>query len=122
MVGGFIGVFLITMVLMVAIDFIWLGTAGLYALKMLENIQGSPVRMRLWAAAVVYVALAYLVLQAKSVWQAAGFGAAAYATYDFTSLATLKGYDWRLAVADTVWGGVLLASVWTVLEKFGIRS
>ena len=121
MLGGAIGVFLLTMVLLMAVDILWLSTAGVYALGMLEKIQGSPVRMRLWSAGVVYVALAYLVLQAKSVWQAAGFGAAAYATYDFTSLATLKGYDWRLAVADTVWGGILLAAVWAILERMGWR-
>lgn len=111
--------FLATILILMAIDAPWLLTGGQMSLKMLEKIQGSPVTMRLWAAGVVYLALAYLVLQAKTVWQAVGFGAAAYAVYDYTSLATLKGYDWRMALADTVWGGVLFGVTWSVLRWMG---
>jgi uncharacterized membrane protein len=111
--------FILTMVLLVIVDMLWLGTVGRISLKMLEKIQGAAVKMRFWAAAVVYVALAYLVLEAKSVYQAAGIGAAAYAVYDFTSLATLTGYDWRLAIADTVWGGVLFSVVWMIIRPMG---
>ena len=110
--------YIITILLLVAVDLVWLMTAGRLSLKMLEKIQGSPVVMRLWAAAVVYVAMSYLVIGAKSLWQAVGIGAASYAVYDFTSLATLKGYDWRLAVADTVWGGILFGVVWQIRRTF----
>jgi uncharacterized membrane protein len=108
--------FFITMVMLVLVDMIWLGTVGLISLKMLEKIQGSAVTMRFWAAAIVYVALAYLVLEAKTIYQAAGIGAASYAVYDFTNLATLEKYDWRLAIADTVWGGVLFSIVWKIMN------
>lgn len=109
--------FILTMVLLVIVDMLWLGTVGRISLKMLEKIQGAAVKMRFWAAVVVYVALAYLVLEAKSVYQAAGIGAAAYAVYDFTSLATFTGYDWRLAVADTIWGSVLFSVVWKIINE-----
>ena len=106
--------FITVIVLLVGVDLIWLLTAGRLSLKMLEKIQGSPVVMRFWAAAVVYVALAYLVLQAKNLWQAIGIGSATYAVYDFTSLATLIDYDWRIAIADTIWGGILFGTVWKI--------
>lgn len=35
------------------------------------------------------------------------FGFFAYATYDLTNLATLKGFTWRVAVVDIVWGSFL---------------
>ena len=67
--------------------------------------------MRLdWRAAVpVYLATAFLVTRARSTLEAAWIGAATYAVYDFTNLATLANYDLKFAIADTVWGGVLFA-------------
>ena len=35
------------------------------------------------------------------------FGFAAYATYDLTNLAVMRGYTWSLAFADMFWGGIL---------------
>jgi uncharacterized membrane protein len=36
--------------------------------------------------------------------------------YDFTNYALLKDYDFRFAVADTVWGGVLFSMVHSVMK------
>lgn len=110
----------IAIVVLVVIDSVWLLTAGQYALAMTQRIQGSPVIMNLGAALVVYVALAYLVWQVKSVQEAGLLGAAVYAVYDFTSLAILKKYELGMAIADTLWGGVLFAAVFSVLQYFKI--
>lgn len=34
-------------------------------------------------------------------------GAMAYGTYEFTNLATLKGWTWRMVATDLVWGSLL---------------
>lgn len=44
-------------------------------------------------------------------------GAMAYGTYEFTNLATLKGWTWRMVATDLIWGTVLtgvsaVAGVW----------
>lgn len=111
---------MVAMVVFVLIDSVWLLTAGQYALAMTQRIQGSIVVMNLAAAFVVYIALGYLVYQVKSVQEAGLLGAAVYAVYDFTSLAILKKYEWTMAVADTVWGSVLFAAVFSVLKYFHI--
>jgi uncharacterized membrane protein len=94
---------------------IWLGTAGKYALTMHEKIQGVPVVFRYGAAAIVYVALAYLLSYAKTALNAFYIGLSAYAVYDFTNYALLKNYDIRFALADTIWGGILFSAVF--MEK-----
>jgi len=111
----------VAIIVLVVIDSVWLLTAGRYALAMTQRIQGSPVVMNLGAALVVYVALAYLVWQVKSVQEAALMGAAVYAVYDFTSLTILKKYELGMAVADTVWGGVLFAGVYSVLQYLKVN-
>jgi len=110
----------VAIVALVLIDSVWLLTAGRYALAMTQRIQGSPVVMNLGAALVVYVALGYLVWQVNSVQEAALMGAAVYAVYDFTSLTILKKYELGMAVADTVWGAVLFAGVYSVLQYFKV--
>jgi len=117
-----IGKVLVAILLLILVDAVWLGTVGQYALAMTARIQGSAVAFRFGAAAVVYVALALLVLQASSASQAALIGAATYAVYDFTSYTLLKDYDVRIAVADTLWGGALFAIVYTVMDRAGVLT
>lgn len=106
---------LLSILLFVVTDMIWLGTAGKYALTMHEKIQGVPVVFRYGAAAIVYVALAYLLSYAKTALNAFYIGLSAYAVYDFTNYALLKNYDIRFALADTIWGGILFSAVF--MEK-----
>ena len=41
-------------------------------------------------------------------------GAMAYGTYEFTNLATLKGWHWQMVVVDVTWGAVLTGvSAWS---------
>jgi uncharacterized membrane protein len=67
---------------------------------------------------VVYAALAYLLLKAKSAEEAFWLGASTYAVYDFTVLAVFKDYPLYLAVGDTLWGGTLFAIVYTLKSFF----
>lgn len=108
--------------LLIAVDTIYLSTVGRYATAMFAKIQGSPVRFNYLAAVIVYLALAYLLTRPfVDSWKTAmGLGAAVYAVYDFTNLATLEDYSVQFAMIDTVWGGVLFAAahfLYKVLEE-----
>jgi len=109
------------MVVLALVDAVWLLSAGQYALKMTERIQGSPVQFGIIAAIVVYIALAYLVYQVKTPVEAGLLGAATYAVYDFTSLAILKKYEVGIAIADTVWGSILFATTFSILKYFKLH-
>jgi uncharacterized membrane protein len=111
-----LGQIVAAIIALIAIDSLWLFTFGQYSLQMTERIQTSPVLFNLLAAVVVYIALTYLVFQVNSVMEAALMGSAVYAVYDFTNLALLKKYEIGVAVADTIWGGVLFASVFSILK------
>lgn len=96
-----------TAAIIVLVDMFWLLTGGIYARKMTERIQGSPLQMRWIALPVVYLFLAYMLLQTTSNKQAFMYGVSIYAVYDFTNYALLDQYDWKFAIADSLWGGVL---------------
>ena len=104
-------------IILLVVDIPWLTVSSSYFGPMLQRIQGSPLELRYLPALVVYVALAYLVLQVKTTLQAFYTGAAVYAVYDFTNLATIKKYDLSFAIADTLWGGVLFALTHFILKK-----
>ena len=114
--------FLIALVLIPLLDAPWLYYQSAAAKGMLESVQGGrPLSMRLWPAVVVYVALAYLLLQQTSVQGAFLSGAAVYAVYDFTNLSLLKDYTLQFAVMDSLWGGVLFAAAYWVLQKLKLE-
>jgi uncharacterized membrane protein len=99
------------------VDIFWLATGGIYARKMTELIQGQPIQMRFVSAVIVYLFLAYMLLQTKSAKEAFLYGVSIYGVYDFTNHAILQQYDWKFAIADTLWGGVLF-----VLARHLLRS
>lgn len=95
--------------LLVIVDLPWLFATSGWSTGILRRVQGAGI-LRLWAAALVYVALTVLVFVARNVREAATIGVATYAVYEFTNLATLRAWDWRFSVADSLWGGVLLGA------------
>jgi uncharacterized membrane protein len=109
--------FIKTAFVIVLVDIFWLLTGGIYARKMTELIQGQPIQMRFVSAAIVYLFLAYMLLQTKSAVEAFIYGVCIYGIYDFTNYTIFEQYDWKFAIADTLWGGVLF-----VLARHLLRS
>lgn len=44
------------------------------------------------------------------------FGILSYGIYDFTNMATLTSWPWKLAIVDILWGGVLCGMTTVVTE------
>jgi uncharacterized membrane protein len=103
-------------VLIFALDIPWLYTLQPWASRVFQAVQGSPLTMRAWPAVIVYLALGYLLTLAKTPLTAATLGAAVYAVYDFTNLATLKKYR-RYAMGWSPDGGRLLDQAPLLLIK-----
>ena len=103
--------------LIAALDVPWLLVSNTFVSSMVRKIQGEDLKLKAGPAIVVYFALAYLALLPKTSLEAFLLGLCVYAVYDFTNLATLANYDWRFAVADSLWGGVLFTIVHVVLAQ-----
>jgi uncharacterized membrane protein len=107
-----------TAAIIALVDIFWLLTGGIYASRMTERIQGKPIEVRWISAAIVYIFLSYMLLQTKSAKEAFLYGVAIYGVYDFTNHALLDQYDWKFAIADTLWGGVLFVIARHLLKAF----
>jgi uncharacterized membrane protein len=102
-------------------DVPWLLAVGPWARTMFKSVQGgAPMEFRLAALPPIYLALAYLLSRTGSTADAFLLGAATYAVYDFTNLATLGKYELNFALADSLWGGCLFALARTVAVRIGL--
>ncbi len=127
-----IKLYLIAVPLFFAIDMLWL---GLIAKSFYFNQIGALMKTDTnWTAAIIFYLLfiAGLVLFViapaveKNSWThalvfGALFGFIAYATYDLTNLATLKGWPLMVSLVDMAWGAVLAASVSSVTYWIATR-
>ena len=112
--------YITTLVVFLGLDFIWLTvmTPRLYQPDIGPLMTAQP---NMAAAILFYglfivglVVFAILPALERGGWRraarlAALFGFLAYATYDLTNLATLRGFTVRLTVADMLWGAVVSA-------------
>lgn len=114
--------YFLTVPVFFVIDLFWIGVIakGLYQREIGSLLLDSP----RWAVALGFYLLyivgivVLVVLPAHStgslleaVWRGALLGLVAYATYDLTNLATMKGWSATVALVDMVWGAVLTGVV-----------
>ena len=107
-----------TALIIFLIDLFWLATGGIYARHIAEKIQGSPLELRYVVFPIIYLFLAYMLLETTSYKQAFLYGVCIYGVYDFTTLAIFTNYDWKFALADTLWGGILFVFAKYMLQAF----
>ena len=127
---SYLALYALTAVAFMVIDFTWIGVvASNFYDKHLGPIMRPDVN---WPAAIafyaIYIAgiLVFAVLPAladggslaRAITLGAFLGFFAYATFDLTSMALLKGFSWTVVVVDLIWGTVLTASV--AASGFGI--
>ena len=127
--------YIATTIVFFAIDFVWLGYV---AKDFYQNQIGDLLLDDFNAVVAVVFYLFYVIgiiifavnpaLKSGSLGTAllygALFGAFCYGTYDFTNLATLKGYTTTVALADLAWGTVLtatsaVAGTWITMKIMG---
>jgi uncharacterized membrane protein len=106
-----------TALVLLFVDVFWLLTGGIFARSMTERIQGQPISLRFVGAGLVYFFLAYMLLETRSYQQAFMYGLCIYAVYDLTNYAVFAQYDWKFAIADSLWGGVLFMGARYMLKN-----
>ena len=118
----FFKLYLVALLIFLVIDMVWLGLiAKNFYRQHISHLMKASVN---WLAAGIFYPLFIIglvlfvispAIKNNSYWQAIVFGALfgmiAYAAYDLTNLATLKGWPVLMTIIDISWGAVLSASV-----------
>ena len=114
--------YLLTFIVFLMVDMLWL---GVFAKNMYQKYIGNFLNEDVnWTAALIFyfiyvigisVFAIYPSVNKGSVYNAilmgALFGFFAYATYDLTNLATLRGWPLPVVIIDIIWGSVLSSVV-----------
>jgi len=123
-------VLLLTLIVFLSLDFVFLYSMRSVFNKQIVAVQGSPVVMNVYAAILCYIALIFgiyyfIIREKKSILEAFLLGVIIYAVYETTTLALLKNWTYKTAIIDTTWGGVLFALttfiVYALKKKLSIQ-
>ena len=108
--------------IIILVDLPWLILGSKNSKSMIRDIQGSDLTVKWIPSIIVYIALSYLILIPQTVTEAFLLGSATYAVYDFTNLATLNKYSTWFAITDSLWGGILFAIVFKIIEWLKLKN
>lgn len=115
---------LISAILLVTIDSIYLHFIKDYFANQIKVIQGSSVKINYLAAIICYIFLIFglnyfIIKRNHSVQDAFLLGLVIYGVYETTSKALFNNWSWVTVLIDTIWGGILFAlTTYIVLSVF----
>ena len=106
---------LVSAIVLVAIDFVYLNVMKMYFDNQIKSIQGSPMKINYLGAAICYILLIvginyFIIKPRKSVSDAFLLGIIIYGVYETTNYALLKNWSILTVLIDTLWGGLLFAA------------
>jgi uncharacterized membrane protein len=99
---------------MLGLDFLYLSAFGKFFGKVVQSVQGSPLKFNLIGAVLCYILLIgginyFIIAKKKSVADAFLFGLVIYGVYETTNYAILKNWKPEAVALDTLWGALLFA-------------
>lgn len=114
---------LITAIVFLSLDSIYLTLTGNYFKKQIQNVQGSELKINFLSAAICYVFLIFginyfIIKPRKSVNEAFLLGIVIYGVYETTNYALLKNWSILTVFLDTLWGGILFALTTYIVNLF----
>ena len=105
---------LVSAIVMVTIDYVYLYIFKGYFDNQVKNVQGSPIKMNYLATAICYIFLIlglnyFIIKPRRSVQDAFLLGLVIYGVYETTNWALFKNWSIFTVILDTLWGASLFA-------------
>jgi len=103
---------LVTFIVFITLDAIYLTSMKTYFDNQVKSIQGSIIQMNLLAAILCYISLVFgiyyfIIREKKSLFDAFLLGLVIYTVYEFTSWALFKNWKISTVIMDSLWGATL---------------
>jgi uncharacterized membrane protein len=109
--------------ILLALDFIYLNMTKSTFETQVVKIQRVVMKVKIIPAALCYlllvIGLNYFILRThRPILEAFLLGFIIYGVFDTTNLAIFKKYDWKVAIMDALWGGILFALTTSIIYAF----
>ena len=106
--------FLLVFTLFIIIDMIWLKfyMKDIYV-KLIKDIQGEEMKIKIFGGILVYTFMTILLLKFRNnnMFDMFLLGSLSYGIYDFTNYALFTKFNFKIALIDMLWGGILFSIV-----------
>lgn len=114
-------IFLLSAILFVLLDSIYLNLIKNYFMNQIKSVQNSPIKLNFVAALICYMFLItglnyFIIGPKKSVRDAFLLGIVIYGVYETTNWALFKNWSVLTVIMDTLWGGILFALVTWIIQ------
>jgi len=114
--------FLISAILFVVIDFIYLNIIKSYFESQIKIVQGTPLQVNFLGVILCYIflifGLNYFIIKSKrSAYDAFLLGILIYGVFETTNYALFKNWSIFTVILDTLWGGTLFAIVTFIINN-----
>ena len=105
---------LISAIVMLFLDFIYLSAFSNFFNNLVRSIQGRAINFKITGAIMCYILLIvglnyFIIDKKKSIADAFLLGIVIYGVYEFTNYAILDKWNIKAVALDTLWGGILFA-------------
>jgi uncharacterized membrane protein len=106
---------IISCIVMIVFDSIFLYSIKDISSKQILSIQNSPIKFKIVSAIICYIFMVFavnyfIINQNKSILDAFLLGLIIYGIYESTNYTIFDKWTMKLAIIDTIWGGVLFAA------------
>ena len=112
---------LISAIVFVFIDSVYLNLIKIYFSNQIKNVQGSPMKINFLATLLCYVFLIFginyfIITPNRSVQDAFLLGLVIYGVFETTNMALFTKWEWLTVIIDTLWGGILFALTTSIVK------
>lgn len=114
--------FLISAILFVTIDSLYLSLIKNFFTKQITDVQGTAVKMNFLAAILCYIFLIiglnyFIIRPRRSIQDAFLLGLVIYAVFETTNKTLFSKWSWITVIMDSLWGGILFAVTTYLVDK-----
>ena len=114
--------FLVSAIILLVLDFIYISINKNAFATQVADIQRVALKVNLLGAILCYILLIgglyyFILMKKRPVLDAFLFGLVIYGVYDTTIYALFKKWSPYLAIMDTLWGGILMATTTYITYK-----
>ena len=108
------------------IDAVYLSSITSLFNRQVRLIQKSPLQLKPVSTVLCYLLLTLgtyygIVIKKLSSKEMFGLGVLVYGVYELTNHAIFKRWEWKTVIIDSLWGGILFATV-AYLYKYKLKS
>ena len=107
------------LLLILLLDFVYISFFRNDFVNLFKNVQKSPLKINKFGFVITYMLLTFTVYYFGFVKQFTSkdmfiLGVCVYGVYEFTNLTTLKNWEMKMTLLDTLWGGILFYLTHTI--------